>query len=318
VDSEERPNPRPSQDAVEGAKTRVFYNGTSTKAGGAEASGAAEEADRKDREVFGARWNGPSVSERQSLHEELETTGIPRDQYLALAPGVDLQLTTNLNIHESHRQASFVGCGEVIVRDHVHGHHTSHFRLPTDRSGHTGDLLTITRVVVVTIRQKAIGWKSLGTNLILFFNRANTIVTRLDSSVEYGRNSAGTWEFRHDALEELCCAGGIEFQTESFDNAPEFLSKRPDWIPPVVEFEVDHLREERVREWGLAIALAIPIACGLLVAVGGLLIWLGPVGWTIEVAEVIGMMVAAVLTVWSHSNWRMKRSLRKRHLRIPT
>jgi hypothetical protein len=138
--------------------------------------------------------------------------------------------------------------------------------------------------------------------------------TRPDSSVDYGWNSRGTWQFNLDPLQKLCSNAGVEFQSESFDSAQQFLSNRPKWAPANLEFEVDHLRTERVREWGLAIALGIPIASLLLVAVGGLLIWFGPVGWFSEGLEVVGMIVAAVLTIWSHSRWRMLRSLRKRHV----
>ena len=244
--------------------------------------------------------------------EELKA-GIPDGKYVALAPGQELKLTSGLDFHESHRQAIFVGRGELVVQDHVHGSHTRHFSLPNNHSP-GGQAPTVTSVVVANIRKKAIGWRSLGTHLILFFDSENRVVTRLDSSVEYGQNSQNTWEFSLGALAQLCSAGGIAFRSESFDTAQQFLSERPEWAPPKLEFEVDHLPEERVREWGLAIALALPISFALLAVLGGALLWFGPVGWAIELLEAVGTLVAVVLTIWSHSRCRMARSLRKHHL----
>jgi hypothetical protein len=140
------------------------------------------------------------------------------------------------------------------------------------------------------------------------------VVARLDSSVEYGYNSENTWEFHLDALAQLCSAGGIAFESESFNTAKQFLAERPEWAPPKLEFEVDHLPEERVREWGLAIALGLPLCFGLLAVFGGALLWFGPVGWATGALEGAGTLVAVVITIWSHSRWRMKRSLRRLHL----
>jgi hypothetical protein len=266
------------------------------------------------RDVVDDFWDDPVDVAITS--EELLKSGIPDGKYVALAPGQELKITSGLDFHESHRQAIFIGRGELVVQDHVHGSHTRHFRLPSDHSPGNGSPV-VTRVVVANIRQKAIGWKSLGTHLIIFLDSGNQVVTRLDSSVEYGENSENTWEFNLGALAQLCSAGGIAFESESFETAQEFLSKRPEWAPPKLEFEVDHLPEERVREWGLAIALGLPISFALLAVLGGALLWFGPVGWTIEVIEAAGTLVAVVLTIWSHSRWRMKRSLRKHHLKSP-
>jgi hypothetical protein len=236
--------------------------------------------------------------------EELRQSGIPEGQYVALAPGLDLKLTTGLDFHESHRQAIFVGRGELVVQDHVHGLHTRHFRLPT---GHAedGHAPNITKIVMANIRRKAIGWKSLGTHLMLFLDSGEQVMTHLDSSVEYGYNSSDTWEFNVTAL------------TQSFETAEQFIAARPAWAPPTMEFQVDHVLEEDAREWGLALALGLPIAFGLLAVFGGALLWLGPVGWAVGSLEAAGTLVAVVLTVWSHSRWRMKRSLSRRHLSHP-
>ena len=277
------------------------------------ASAPTQGSSTESRQAVGDRddlWDDPVDVPITS--EELKS-GIPDGKYVALAPGQELKLTSGLNFHESHRQAIFVGCGELVVQDHVHGSHTRHFRLPNNHSpgGHTP---TVTSIVVANIRKKAIGWRSLGTHLILFFDGGNQVVTRLDSSVEYGQNSENTWEFSLDALAQLCSAGGIAFKSESFDTAQQFLAERPEWAPPNLEFEVDHLPEERVREWGLAVALGLPISFALLAVLGGALLWFGPVGWAIEALEAVGTLVAVVLTIWSHSRWSMARSLRKRQL----
>jgi len=143
--------------------------------------------------------------------------------------------------------------------------------------------------------------------------RNDAIAARLDNSVDYGWNSGGTWEFNLDSLEKMCMTAGISFQIDRFDTAQAFLSSRPEWAPPKLEFEVDHLRTERVREWGLAIALGLGIAAGFGVA-GGFLLAFGPIGVVVKSLELFGVVVAATLTIWSHSKWRMKRSLRKRSL----
>jgi hypothetical protein len=245
--------------------------------------------------------------------EELRRSGIPKGQYVALAPGLDLKLTTGLDFHESHRQAIFVGRGEVVVQDHVHGFHTRHFQLPI---GHVedGHAPIITKIVMANIRRKAIGWKSLGTHLILFLDSGDQVMTHLDSSVKYGYNSSDTWEFNVTALTQLCSSAGIAFESQSFETAEQFLAAKPEWAPPTMEFQVDHVLEEDAREWGLALALGLPIAFGLLAVFGGALLWLGPVGWAVGSLEAAGTLVAVVLTVWSHSRWRMKRSLSRRHL----
>jgi hypothetical protein len=220
-------------------------------------------------------------------------------------------LTTGLHFHESHRQAIFVGLGEIVIQDHVHGIRTRHFQLPTGHTEHRRTP-TITKVAVANIRKKAIGWKSLGTHLILFLDSGDRVVTHLDSSVEYGINSAGTWEFNLSALAQLCSSAGIAFESETFETAQQFLEAKPEWTPPKLEFEVDDVREEDAREWAMAFALGLPIAFALLAVFGGALLWLGPVGWVVGTLEVVGTLVAIGLTVWSHSRWRMKRSLARR------
>jgi len=246
--------------------------------------------------------------------EELRSSGIPEGHYVALAPGLDLKLTTGLDFHESHRQAIFVGRGEIVVQDHVHGIRTRHFRLPISHADEDGHSPIITRIVVANIHRRAIGWKSLGTHLILFLDSGDQVITRLDSSVEYGYNSRGTWEFNLGALAQLCSSAGIAFESQSFETARKFLAAKPEWAPPKLEFEVDHVLEEDAREWGLAFALGLPIAFAFLAVFGGALLWLGPVGWVVGSLEAVGTLVAVVLTVWSHSRWREKRSLARLHL----
>ena len=154
----------------------------------------------------------------------------------------------------------------------------------------------------------------LGTHLILFLDSGDQVMTHLDSSVEYGHNSSDTWEFNSVALEQLCSSAGIAYESQSFDTAQQFVPAKPESTPPLMEFQVDHVLEEDVREWGLALALGLPIAFGLLAVFGGALLWLGPVGWAVGSLEVVGTLVAMILTVWSHSRWRMKRSLSRQHL----
>ncbi len=170
---------------------------------------------------------------------------------MALAPGLDLKLTTSLDFHESHRQAIFVGQGTLVVQDHVHGIHKWHFRLPAGQ-GEDEHSPIITKIVMANIRRRAIGWKSLGTHLLLFLDGGDQVMARQDSSVEYGYNSGGTWEFNVSALEQLCATAGIAFESQSFETAQKFLTVKPEWAPPELEFEIDHVLEEDAREWGMA------------------------------------------------------------------
>ncbi len=137
-------------------------------------------------------------------------------------------------------------------------------------------------------------------------------MNRLDNSVDYGNNSRDTWEFNQDELETLCRSVGVSIRLEPFDAAADFIAAHPEWTPPELEFEVDHLSTEWVREWGLAIALGLPIAVGLLGAAGAIFVLAGPIGWLVKALGVLGIVVAVGLTIWGHSRWRMKRSLRDR------
>jgi hypothetical protein len=247
----------------------------------------------------------------ESLVEDVLRSGIPDGQYLAVAAGERLEMCEGLHLAERARQAIFVGCGEMVVIDHVHSHHNRHFRLPSAAGDASRPV--VASVVVSVIHQKPIGWKSLGTHLLFFLGNDNRLLGCLDNSVDYGSNSSGTWEFNTEELKALCRSVGVSFHVEVFDTAQEFLDKRPEWTPPELEFEVDHLPTERVREWGLALAIGLPIAVGIGVA-GSFLILVGPVGWFVGALEVVGTVVAVVLTVWGHSKWRMKRSLRKRDI----
>ena len=106
----------------------------------------------------------------------------------------------------------------------------------------------------------------------------------------------------------------MTLRTERYDTATDFIAKRPEWTPPELEFEAEHLPTERVREWGWAIAIGLPIAVGLLGATGGFFVLIGPIGWLVKTLAVLAIVVAVSLTIWGHSKWRMKRSLRKRGL----
>jgi hypothetical protein len=253
----------------------------------------------------------PAVIRRspdESLVDAALKTGTGEGEYLALAAGERLELCEGLHLAESARQAIFVGCGEMVVMDHIHALRKHHFRLPgaTD----DGTRRTVTSVIASIIHRKPIGFRSLGNRFLIFLDKDNEMIGRLDCSVDYGHNSSGTWEFNTLELERMCTAVGVSFRVERYETAQEFLAKRPEWVPPEIEFEADHLRTERVREWGLAVAIALPIAAGLSV-LGSFLIFVGPVGWFVGMLEGIGVILAVALTIWGHSKWRMKRSLRQ-------
>ena len=172
-------------------------------------------------------------------------------------------------------------------------------------------------IVVVVIHKKPIGYRSLGTHFLCFTDPQGSLIERLDNSVDYGNNSRDTWEFNQDELETLCRSVGVAIRLELFDAAADFITAHPEWTPPELEFEVDHLPTERVREWGLAIALGLPIAVGLLGAAGAIFVLAGPIGWLVKALGVLGIFVAVGLTIWGHSRWRMRRSLRARGVEVP-
>jgi hypothetical protein len=244
--------------------------------------------------------------------ERAARTGIPDGSYLGLGAGERLELCDSFRLAERSRQSIFVGCGEMVVHDRVHGHHTWHYQLP----GATADSSkpTVGTIVVVAIHKKPIGYRSLGTHFLCFIDPHGSLMDRLDNSVNYGHNSSDTWEFNSEELKTMCRSVGVSMRVEPFDTAADFISAHPEWTPPELEFEVDHLPTERVREWGLAIALGLPIAVGLLGAVGAIFLLVGPIGWVVKGLGVLGIVVAVGLTVWGHSRWRMKRSLRVRGL----
>jgi hypothetical protein len=239
-------------------------------------------------------------------------TGIPDGSYLGLGAGERLELCESLRLAERSRQSVFVGSGEMVVRDQVHGHHTWHYQLPGAIPDSSKP--TVSTIVVVVIRKKPIGYRSLGTHFLCFIDSQGSLIDRLDNSVNYGYNSSDTWEFNDEELKTMCCSVGVSVHLEAFDTAADFIGAHPEWTPPELEFEVDHLPTERVREWGLAIALGLPIAVGLLGAVGAIFVVVGPIGWVVKGIGVVGIVVAVGLTIWGHSRWRMKRSMHVRGL----
>lgn len=263
----------------------------------------------------------PIVSQREWVETPLATgrsetaaesaarTGIPDGAYLALAAGERLELCDGLTLAHHARQAIFVGCGEMVIQDRVHHHRTWHFQLPGQESDPGKP--TVNSVVATFIHKKPIGWRSLGTHFLCFLAADGSLLERVDNSMDYGTNSAGTWEFNYDELGVLCRSVGISFRIERYEMASEFIAAHPEWTPPELEFETDHLPTERVREWGLAFAIGLPIAIGGLGVVGGFFLLIGPIGWFVKGLGILGIVVAVTLTIWGHSKWRMKRSLRQ-------
>ena len=96
--------------------------------------------------------------------EQAARTGIPDGSYLGLGAGERLELCDGLSLAERSRQSIFVGCGEMVVHDGVHGHHTWLYQLP----GATTDSSkpTVSTIVVVVIHKKPIGYRSLGTHFL--------------------------------------------------------------------------------------------------------------------------------------------------------
>lgn len=247
-------------------------------------------------------------SEADSAVEAALQSGIPDGRYLGLAAGERLEVADGLHLAARTRQAIFVGCGEMVVVDHVHGSGKRHYTLPGNPARRNAPL--VASVVVTVIHEKPIGHKSLGDHFLEFLDPAGALVGRVDNSIDYGANGAGTWEFNYEELDAMCTAVGVGCRIETFDTAKEFITARPEWTPPELEFEVDHRRTERVREWGLAAAIGIPIAVGFGVA-GTFLALIGPVGLAVGVLEGVGVVAAMALSAWGHSRWRMRRALRR-------
>ena len=151
------PEDRPAD--VEEHGSNISWRVSGPIVGSASSASGVNQVDASGKEVRG-RDDFEDPIDVTITPEELLKSGIPEDHYVALAPGQDLKLTSRLDFHEAHRQAIFVGRGEIAVQDHVHGFHTWHFRLPNSHVEGAGSPV-VDKVVVANIRKKAIGWKSL-------------------------------------------------------------------------------------------------------------------------------------------------------------
>jgi hypothetical protein len=122
-------------------------------------------AEFKDARTYVTQHEQPTpeqIEETKAPEPDLQDilrTGIPEGRFVALAPGMAIHVTDDLTLPESRRQAIFIGCGQVVVQDFVHGMHMVHLRMPGSPGG-DGDgaeLPVVAKVVVVVIRRRRSG-----------------------------------------------------------------------------------------------------------------------------------------------------------------
>jgi hypothetical protein len=256
-----------------------------------------------------------AVLERNRVAEAREeaelTAAVMGNHYLALEPDERVTVTDWLEPPQGSRQAIFVGRGELVIHDRVHGHRDRHFALPGAPAGGQLGLPVARRVVAVVIHHKPVGRKSLGNRFVLVLDDGDQPLATLDNSMDYGANSAGVWELNLDGLGMMCRAVRLPFNIESHDGPRDFIDARPAWVPAHIEFETDHKTAEETREWGLAIGIGF--AAALLLSTAGVsLIFVGPVGPAVTAVAVLAIGVGVGLTLFSHSKWRARRALRQR------
>jgi predicted kinase len=123
-------------------------------------------------------------------------------------------------------------------------------------------------------------------------------------------DDTGTWEFRSDLLDQACELIGLLFERESFERVEDLLSTHPNLAEPKLEFEAHHPAEEAVRELSIGVFYGGLLAAGLLSSGGMALAFVNPVGNFYKGLIALGCVVMCVLSWWSLSKRRMRRSMR--------
>ncbi len=158
------------------------------------------------------------------------------------------------------------------------------------------------KLVWVDVDHRPVGYIGRGDHFIVAVNGNGEFVGRVDTSDSLS-------PMRPDCVQQLCDLAGVEFEIVTAGDVQELLDRRPELVPPKLEFEVDHPEEENVREVAEGIGLFVPLSLVL----GGIgmaaFVSATPFGLAYRVLGGIGILAAAALGVWSRSTWRRRRSL---------
>ena len=158
------------------------------------------------------------------------------------------------------------------------------------------------KLVWVDVEHRPIGYISRGDHFVVAVDRTGTVIARLDTSDSLS-------PMRPDCLQQLCDLAGAEFEEVTARDVEELLARRPELVPPQLEFEVDHPKEEDAREIAEGIGFFVPLS--LVLGGVGMAAFASatPFGLPYRLLGGLGILAAAVIGVWSRSAWRKRRSL---------
>ena len=177
-----------------------------------------------------------------------------------------------------------------------------HCRTPASREAGRARWPLATRLVSITVRHRPEGRRSEPVRLVYALDASGRIVGHLDVS--------DTWEMRSDALAAVAHLAGMTCEVYRFEEARDLLAAHPEWAAPQLEWFVNHHRAESGREWAWGIWAGGTLA----VVFGGfgmVALIISPIGPIYDILLLTGGVVSGLLTLWSRSRWRMRRSLRK-------
>ena len=219
----------------------------------------------------------------------------PVGECLVLRPGETPEVSPKVPITG---KAVVLAAGEVVLTDGVIRHRC---RIPTHPDGGRARWPLAARLVSITVRHRPEGRRSDPVRLIYALDAAGRIVAHL--------NLSDTWEMRSDALAAVARLAGMTCEVYHFQEARDLLAAHPEWADPQMEWFVDHHGAETGREWawGIWVGGAAAVVFGGL-GMAAVIVSFGPIYEAILVA---GALVSGLLTLWSKSRWRMRRSLRK-------
>ena len=227
----------------------------------------------------------PDDLEREVASEHLESLPQlpPRAAYV-LAPGEQVE--------------------EVAVGAHLHG-----TRIVLDAGGLkfvergvTHDCGNAKKLVWVDIERRPTGYLSRGDHFVAALGPAGQLIARIDTSDSLS-------PMRADCVKQLCDLAGMDFEALTTPDVEKLLETRPELVPPKLEFEVDHLREEGIREAALGIGVLVPLS--LILGGAGMAAFASatPFGLPYRLLGGLGLLAASVFGAWSGSAWRKRRSL---------
>jgi hypothetical protein len=219
----------------------------------------------------------------------------PRE-FLLFNPGETARIVSSL--HHQSGPAIYLSKEELVFHN---GIRTVHCRVGQSAESGLAKLPLVAKLVAVFIHHPPVGPGP--ARYVYALNAAQSVIAKVDDT--------GTWEFRSDLLEQACELVGLAYEGESFERVDDLLSSHPNLAEPKLEFEAHHPGEEAAREVSMGVFYGGLIAAGLLSSGGMALAFVNPVGDVYKGLIALGCVVMYVLTWWSLSKRRMRRSMRR-------